>query len=334
MRRDWDSPEREVTDEAAFENRRAFLKKLGFGVGAAAGGLGIAGWQLLGTSAPGELMQLQFDRDRSGKYPAKRNAKFKDAGRKLTAEKVAGSYNNFYEFTTVKDRVHELAKNYPFKPWKVQISGLVSKPRIFDIDQLIKLMPLEERIYRFRCVEAWAMTVPWTGFPLSALLKLVEPKSSAKYVRFVSILDKKRLPGQASGYPWPYFEALTIEEAFNPLTLMATGIYGHPLPGQHGAPIRLVLPWKYGFKSAKSIVKIELTDKRPKTFWSESSDEYGFWANINPKVDHARWSQATERLIIAGDGEQPRVATQLYNGYGAYVAKLYEKIQKTEKIWY
>ncbi len=327
--RDWDLPDSEVTPEEAFENRREFLKTIGLGA-AAAGGLAIAGLQLLNEPDPFDPRLLHFDKQRKDKYPARRNPKFKDAGRKLTPEKIAGCYNNFYEFTTDKEKVHKLAKKYPFTPWKVEVGGLVDKPRTFDIEDLIKLMPLEERVYRFRCVEAWAMTVPWTGFPLSALLEKVSPKSSARYVRFVSVLDKKRLPGQSTSHPWPYFEGLTMAEAMNELTLLATGIYGHPLPGQHGAPIRLVLPWKYGFKSAKSIVKIELVAERPKTLWSVASTEYGFWANINPKVDHPRWSQASERLI--GTGEQ--IPSRLYNGYGEWVAKMYAEVQKKEKIFY
>ena len=200
--------------------------------------------------------------------------------------------------------------------------SLVDRPKVYDLDDLVRRMPLEERLYRFRCVEAWAMAVPWTGFPMKALINEVQPKSSARYVRMVTFQRPEQAPGQKSQpwYPWPYFEALTMEEAMNELTLLGTGIYGHALPKQHGAPIRLVAPWKYGFKSIKSIVSIEFTDKQPPTFWNKlAPSEYDFWANVNPNVPHPRWSQATERLISTGE----RVPSQLYNGYGEYVAHLY-----------
>ncbi|MEM7233118.1 MAG: protein-methionine-sulfoxide reductase catalytic subunit MsrP, partial [Planctomycetota bacterium] len=255
-------------------------------------------------------------------YPAKRNSKYR-LDRRLTAESFATSYNNFYEFTFGKTRARTLAQRMKTSPWKIEISGLVKKPMTIDVDQLMRKVPLEERLYRFRCVEAWAMAVPWTGFPLRALLELVEPLRSAKYVRFETF----NKPDWGQGflykeYPWPYHEALTIDEASNELALMATGLYGKPLPKQNGAPIRLVVPWKYGFKSIKSIVKIELVEKKPETFWNTViPEEYGFEANVNPDVPHPRWSQAFETLIDSGK----RVETQLYNGYADQVAHLYQK---------
>ena len=216
------------------------------------------------------------------------------------------------------------------RPWTVKIEGMVKQPRTIGIDDLIKQVSLEERIYRHRCVERWAMTVPWTGFPVSDLLKIAEPLGSAKYVVFTTAMDKKAMPGlSASWYPWPYVEGITIEEAANDLAFLSTGLFGKPLPPQNGAPLRLTLPWKYGFKSVKSIVSINFTDKRPKTFWEEiQPEEYGFWANINPAVAHRRWSQAEETLLGSGK----TVPTQIYNGYGPFVAGLYDNM-KAEKLF-
>ncbi|MGZ9410896.1 MAG: protein-methionine-sulfoxide reductase catalytic subunit MsrP, partial [Methylocystis sp.] len=206
-------------------------------------------------------------------------------------------------------------------PWQVEVAGMVEKPRVFEIDDLVRAMPLEERLYRFRCVEAWAMAVAWTGFPPSALIKLVQPLSSAKYVRFIAFLNPTDAPNQSSAYgPWPYTEGLTMAEAMNDLTLFVTGAYGRPLLKQQGAPLRLVVPWKYGFKSIKSVVKVEFTAQQPQTFWNSSRPhEYGFSANVDPSVPHPRWSQATERLIDTGEQRH----TTLYNGYGEWVAGLY-----------
>ena len=232
----------------------------------------------------------------------------------MTPEKINLNYNNFYEFSTSK---HLSADGLKIRPWTVTIDGLVEKPQTFAIDDLIKTMGLEERLYRHRCVEAWSMAIPWTGFPLRALVEKARPLSSAKYVRFESFLDKKDRAGPAFLHAWPYIEGLTIAEATNDLAFMATGAYGKPLAKVQGAPIRLATPWKYGFKSAKSIVKISFVDTRPATFWETlGPDEYGFWANVNPDVPHPRWSQAKETLLTTGELRP----TLLFNGYGEQVA--------------
>jgi sulfoxide reductase catalytic subunit YedY len=236
-------------------------------------------------------------------------------------------YNNFYEFTTSKEDVASLSENFKTSPWQVEVSGLVSKPRTFALEDLIRLFPPQERIYRLRCVEAWSMVIPWQGFPLASLLKEVEPTTAAKYVRFETLLDKQQMPGTSSPfYPWPYQEGLRMDEAMHDLTILATGLYGEALPPQDGAPIRLVVPWKYGFKSIKSIIKIELVADQPATMWSSiSPTEYGFYANVNPQVDHPRWSQATERRI----GELSRRETLMFNGYAGQVADLYAGMDLT-----
>jgi methionine sulfoxide reductase catalytic subunit len=230
-------------------------------------------------------------------------------------------YNNFYEFSTDKAAVADKAAGFVTHPWTVSVEGLVAKPRVFDIDELIKLTPAEERIYRLRCVEGWSMIIPWTGFPLARLLEQVQPLSNAAYVQFETLHDPQRMPGQRRGVlEWPYVEGLRMDEALHPLSILASGLYGEPLPAQDGAPIRLVVPWKYGFKSIKSIVKIRLVDSQPATTWSlQAPDEYGFYSNVNPQVDHPRWSQATERRI----GEFSRRDTLLFNGYADQVASLY-----------
>lgn len=232
------------------------------------------------------------------------------------------NYNNFYEFSTDKSDVAYEAKDFKTKPWQVAVEGLVQKPKVFDLDDLIKLAPQEERIYRFRCVEAWSMVIPWIGFPLKALLDVVEPLSSAKYVAFETYYDKKQMPNAVyAGIPFPYVEGLRIDEAVHPLTILATGLYGEILPPQNGAPIRLVVPWKYGFKSIKSIVKIKLVAEEPPATWNIASpDEYGFYSNVNPNVSHPRWSQSKERRI----GEFGQRDTLLFNGYADQVGKLYE----------
>ena len=230
-------------------------------------------------------------------------------------------YNNFYEFSTDKEGVAPAAANFDTKGWQVSVEGLVRKPKVFDLDDLLKISPPEERIYRMRCVEAWSMVIPWVGFSLSKLLDLVEPLNDAKYVAFETLLDPKRMPGQRSDVlKWPYVEGLRMDEAMHPLTLLASGLYGRALPPQDGAPIRLVVPWKYGFKGIKSIVKITLVATQPRTTWSEyAPNEYGFYANVNPHVDHPRWSQATEQRI----GESGRRPTLMFNGYEEQVGHLY-----------
>ncbi|MCZ6632570.1 MAG: protein-methionine-sulfoxide reductase catalytic subunit MsrP [bacterium] len=330
-RQGWEIPEREATPEAAFLNRRQFLRAMG-GVGAA-GLLSGCGYDRSFTSfetpetAPPESSVIISPSspvppvDVRTLYPASQNPAF-TLSRTLTTEKVAGSYNNFYEFTLGKTDAFYRAEKFMPEPWKVEVVGLVEKPVTFDLDDLIRRMPLEERLYRLRCVEAWAMAVPWTGFPMKAFLDLVKPLSSAKYVKMTTFLSPQVAPGQFNNpqWPWPYVEALTIEEAANELSLLVTGIYGKPLPKQHGAPIRLVVPWKYGFKSIKSIVQIEFTVDPPATFWNTLVPaEYGFTANVNPAIPHPRWSQATERMI----GTDEILPTQIYNGYGPYVASLY-----------
>jgi sulfoxide reductase catalytic subunit YedY len=231
-------------------------------------------------------------------------------------------YNNYYEFTTSKTGVAELSKDFIISPWQIQVGGLVQNPKTYDIDDLRTRFQQEERIYRLRCVEAWSMVIPWKGFPLASLLKEVEPMGSAKYVRFETIYSPDQMPGQSSKwYQWPYVEGLRMDEAMNDLTLLATGLYGKDLLPQNGAPVRLVVPWKYGFKSIKSIVKIDLVEDQPVSLWMAAApNEYGFYANVNPNVDHPRWSQASERRI----GESKRRETLLFNGYADEVGSLYE----------
>ncbi len=246
-----------------------------------------------------------------------------DAPTKLEA---ATTYNNFYEFGTNKEDPSRLAGTLKPRPWHVQVDGLCAKPKTFDIEEILKLAPLEERIYTLRCVEAWSMVIPWIGYPLAALLKQVEPRPGAKYVEFTTLKDAEQFPGQKPGFlglgslDWPYTEGLRLDEAMHPLALLTVGMYGQVLPNQNGAPVRIVTPWKYGFKSAKSIVRIRLTDTEPKTAWNKAApQEYGFYSNVNPGVDHPRWSQATERRI----GEFRRRPTLMFNGYADQVASLY-----------
>jgi sulfoxide reductase catalytic subunit YedY len=239
----------------------------------------------------------------------------------LTPLKDITSYNNFYEFGTGKEDPAKNAGSLKTRPWTITVEGEVNKPKVFDIDELLKLAPLEERIYRLRCVEAWSMVIPWIGYSLAALLKQVEPTGNAKFVEFISLHDPEQMPGQKSPVLlWPYKEGLRMDEAMHPLTLLAVGLYGEVLPNQNGAPIRIVVPWKYGFKSAKSIVKIRLVEKMPVSSWMEAGpNEYGFYSNVNPDVDHARWSQAKERRI----GDFLKRPTLPFNGYGDQVAQLY-----------
>jgi len=245
--------------------------------------------------------------------------------RPVTDEKYATSYNNFYEFSLDKDEVKKKVEAWTVGPWKMEVSGLCANPKTWELPELTKMMGTEERIYRFRCVEAWSMVVPWTGFQLSKLIDLARPKPEAKYVRMTSFMDKAAMPNitRQPQYPWPYTEGLTLAEARHPLTLLATGLYGKPLPRQNGAPIRLVVPWKYGFKSIKSIVKLEFTSTEPKTLWNELAPaEYGFYANVNPGVDHPRWSQASERTLD-GSFFPKKIPTLMFNGYEKEVASLY-----------
>ena len=244
-----------------------------------------------------------------------------ELGDGLTPYDAVTNYNNFYEFSTDKQGVAPLARNFVSTPWTVTIGGLVNKPLTIGLEDITKKFAQEERIYRLRCVEAWSMVIPWQGFSLSALLKLVEPKTEAKYVRFESLSDPKQFPGQADrSYTWPYVEGLRIDEAMNDLATLATGLYGKPMPAQNGAPIRLIVPWKYGFKSIKSIVKIDLVAEQPQSLWMKAGpNEYGFYSNVNPTVNHPRWSQASERRI----NENSRKRTLLFNGYESQVGALY-----------
>jgi sulfoxide reductase catalytic subunit YedY len=252
-----------------------------------------------------------------------------ELGNEATSLQAVTGYNNFYEFTVDKQRVKDMAKDFVTSPWSVAVGGLVQNPKTFDISDLLKFEQ-EERIYRMRCVEGWSMVIPWVGFPLSKLLQEVEPLAEAKYVRFETLYDPDQLPGQHAGYyQWPYIEGLRVDEAMNDLTILATGLYGKELLPQNGAPVRLVVPWKYGFKSIKSIVKIDLVEEMPTSLWMAAAPhEYGFYANVNPEVDHPRWSQATERRI----GETGRRPTLMFNGYEDEVAYLYEGMDLSK--WY
>jgi methionine sulfoxide reductase catalytic subunit len=299
-RRGWEIAEHSVTPEHAVLNRRSVI--------AAAATMAI----LPPLTARADVVL---------------NPAFKP-GRAVTDEKYSTTYNNYYEFGESKN-IWRSAQALKQRPWSIKLDGMLAKPQTIDIDDLLKQVSLEERIYRHRCVEAWAMTVPWTGFPLSQLLKIAEPLASAKYVVFETAQDKVMDGLNTPFYPWPYIEGVTIDEAANDLAFIATGMYGKPLPPQNGGPIRLTLPWKYGFKSAKAPVKISFTDKRPATFWEAiGPSEYGFWANVNPAVAHPRWSQASERLL----GSDERVPTQIFNGYADQVAGLYTD-RKAEKLF-
>lgn len=313
-RKGWEIPESQATPEHVFLDRRNLMS-----------GAAIIG---AGTVLPGLSSLVYAAGDPTeGLYPAKRNETYK-LDRDLTPEATASRYNNFYEFGLSKN-VFMQAEQLKIRPWTVKIDGLVEKPRDVAIDDLIKAMPLEERLYRHRCVEAWSMTVPWTGFPLKSLVDFAKPLSSAKFIRFETFLDPKMAPGQRSFFPWPYVEGLTMAEAVNDLSLMVTGAYGKPLAKTFGAPLRLHTPWKYGFKHVKSITKISFVEKRPETFWETAGpSEYGFWANVNPQVPHPRWSQASEEIL--GTGE--RKPTLLFNGYGEFVADLYKGLEK-EKLY-
>jgi sulfoxide reductase catalytic subunit YedY len=318
-RRGWEIPESSVTPEHVFLNRRSFLQAAGLG----AAGIAASG-ALSGAMAEGEEIKT------ADLYPAERNNAYM-VERAITNERENLTYNNFYEFGSHK-RIYREAQDLVIRPWTVTIDGMVANPKVWDIDDLIRTAGIEERVYRHRCVEAWSMIAPWTGFSLAKLLQMVEPMSGAKYVRFETFNDPKMASGQRQGwYPWPYVEGITIEEAANEMPFMVTGAYGKPLPKQMGAPLRLALPWKYGFKSIKSIVRISFTDERPKSFWEAiQAKEYGFWANVNPEVDHPRWSQATEE-VLGGDGN--RIPTHIYNGYGAQVAHLYKGMEDREEIF-
>jgi methionine sulfoxide reductase catalytic subunit len=301
----------EITPEHVYLTRRDFLKMAGLlgafsALAACAPGLSLPGGGPTATPPVGIKASKTTD----------------ELGAALNTYEQITNYNNYYEFSLGKEEVANLAKDFKASPWQVQVYGLVNNPKTYGIDDLLKRFPQEERIYRLRCVEAWSMVIPWTGFSLASLLKEVDPLSSAKYVRFETVKNLDQMPGQADGsFPWPYQEGLRLDEAMNDLTILATGLYGKPLPNQDGAPLRLVVPWKYGFKSGKALIKIELVSEQPATFWSSiAPDEYGFYANVNPNVPHPRWSQDSERRI----GEASRRATLMFNGYADQVAHLYD----------
>jgi sulfoxide reductase catalytic subunit YedY len=319
----WQRPAKEITPEHVFHNRRHFLKLMGFATAGIAGGL-------LAPPAFARGMETKLEKwidekhsDQTPIAKLKRNPDY-TIRRAMTQENAALTYNNFYEFASEKELVWKAVDAFKPRPWEITIGGLVEKPGVVAIDDFLKSFNnIEERVYRHRCVETWAMVVPWNGFPLSDLIKKVQPKNKAKYIKFTSFDDPAVAPGQKrfDNLPWPYTEALTMEEAMNELSFVATGIYGHSLPTQHGAPMRLVTPWKYGFKSIKSIVKIEFTEHQPQTFWNTLiPKEYAFEANVDPDVAHPRWSQRREKMIGTGD----IFATMKYNGYGDFVAELYE----------
>ncbi|HSV71068.1 MAG TPA: protein-methionine-sulfoxide reductase catalytic subunit MsrP [Methylibium sp.] len=306
----------DITPRAAYEQRRDFLKRLAAGSAGAA----LAAWA--GRDA---LAQAA----RPGRLAALPGARSPVAGAvtldKPTAYADASSYNNYYEFGTGKDDPVARAQTLRPRPWTVSIEGAVAKPQTLGLDDLLKLAPMEERIYRLRCVEGWSMVIPWVGYSLAELIRKVEPTGSAKYVEFHTLADPKQMPGLRSGVlDWPYVEGLRLDEALHPLTLLAFGMYGEVLPNQNGAPLRLVVPWKYGFKSGKSIVKIRFVEQQPKTAWLKAAArEYGFYSNVNPKVDHPRWSQATERRIGEDGLFTKKRPTLMFNGYEAQVGQLY-----------
>ncbi len=300
----------DITPKEVFEKRRQLIKL------AASGAFGLANAAIFSRAAFAQNTQLT----------AKPNPKYFLTD-KLTSYKDVTNYNNFYEFGTDKSDPAKYAHTLKTKPWTVSVEGLVNKPKTWDLDSLLKLAPMEERVYRFRCVEGWSMVIPWVGYSLSHLIKASEPQGSAKYIEFISLADPKQMPGVNNRVlNWPYTEGLRLDEAMNDLSLLTFGLYGEVLPNQNGAPIRLVVPWKYGFKSAKSIVKIRFTDKEPATSWKVSAPyEYGFYSNVNPLVNHPRWSQATERRIGSEGGIfAPKIKTLPFNGYADQVAHLYK----------
>jgi sulfoxide reductase catalytic subunit YedY len=314
-RRGWEIPESHATPEHLFFNRRTFL---GGAVATAALAPGRARAQRV-ADLPDPTASL---------YPFRLNERY-TLDRPVTPPEINGAYNNFYEFGSSK-AIARAAQALKLRPWTIKIDGMVEKPIEIGFDDLFKQMPMEERLYRHRCVEAWGMTIPWSGFPLAKLVELAKPLSSAKYLVMKTFLDSSVASGQRqTWYPWPYTEGLTIAEATNELAFLATGAYGKPMPKQHGAPLRLAVPWKYGFKSIKSITRFTFTDQRPKSFWEAlQAAEYGFWANVNPEVPHPRWSQASEQLI----GTSERRPTLLFNGYGEQVAALYKGLE-AEPLW-
>jgi sulfoxide reductase catalytic subunit YedY len=314
-RQSWELPESAATPEAVYLRRRELLK--GMAAGSAL---------LLGSGGLRPVLAADDADPNAGLYPVERNPAYvlDDRIPEPTDEKLVTTYNNFYEFGS-HEQISEAAQALEIEPWSVVFDGLVEEEKTVDFDDLVRQMPLEERLYRHRCVEAWSMAVPWSGFPMKALVEFAKPAGSARYVRMETFQDSDMASGQRQfWYPWPYIEGLTIEEATNELAFIATGLYGKPIPKQNGAPLRLAVPWKYGFKSIKSIVRFTFTEERPVSFWEEiQASEYGFWANVNPEVSHPRWSQASERPL----GDDGKVPTLLYNGYEEQVAHLYQDME-------
>jgi len=323
IKRGWEIPESQATPESVFHSRRKLLKA------AAAGPLLLGGASLLAACDEMPAEAAESADPSAHLYPVARNPEYM-VDRAITDERLATTYNNYYEFGSSKN-IWQKAQALPIRPWTVTIDGMVEKPMEIDIDDLLARMPLEERVYRHRCVEAWSMVVPYSGFPLKALVDMARPLSSAKYLKMTTFENPEVAGGQrAAWYPWPYVEGLTMAEARHHLSFIATGLYGKPIVKQNGAPLRLAVPWKYGFKHVKAIVRFEFTDQRPKVFWEViQGNEYGFWANINPEVPHPRWSQASERVL----GIDERVPTQLYNGYADYVADLYKGLDESERLF-
>jgi methionine sulfoxide reductase catalytic subunit len=310
----------EVTPYPVYRDRRRFLRG-GFGIASVAATYATYRW-----FNPVRTMELQTDElkgfEDAGLSVEDRLARGYYVDEPMTSESDIISYNNFYEFTTDKNRVADVAKGFKTEGWQISIDGLVENPLTLSMQELLELGPIEERIYRMRCVESWSMVIPWAGFPLARVLQAARPLANAKYVAMQTLYDPQRMPGQKTdALKWPYVEGLRMDEAMHPLTILAVGLYGRELPAQDGAPVRLVVPWKYGFKGIKSIVKISLVDKEPPTSWNRyAPNEYGFLANVNPSVPHPRWSQATEQRI----GESGRRQTLMFNGYESQVASLYD----------
>ena len=321
---DWSTPEREATSEQTFLTRRKWLAGIG-ALGTVGAVAAIAAFGRYGDEDPPEVTGPEPWTPKPATSPL-----YSGTGRAVTPESLTTRFNNFLEFGSHK-QIHRAAQALVVDPWTILIDGLVEEPFEIGIDDLIAKMPIEERIYRHRCVEAWSMVVPWIGFPLSKLVELANPLSKATYVTFRTFHDPDIARGQGQHwYPWPYTEGVTMAEATNELALIVVGAYGKVLHKQFGAPLRLHLPWKYGFKSIKSIKRITFTESRPVSFWEElQEDEYGFWANVNPDVDHPRWSQAKERVL----GTDERIPTKIFNGYGAQVAHLYKNVDEGDRLW-
>ena len=323
-RRSWEISESLVTPEQVFLNRRGVLKHVG--AAALAGALAACGDPVSSVAQP-RPDGADVPDPSAGLYPFERNTLY-TVDRPITTEQIVASYNNYYEFGDQKSEPQRNAQRLAIRPWEISIEGMVERPFTTDIDSLMAAMPLEERVYRHRCVERWSFTVPWSGFAMRAFIEYAKPTNDARYIVMKTFMNPEVAPDQRQiWYPWPYTEGLTLEEADNDLAFLVTGMYGKPLPKQNGAPLRLAVPWKYGFKSVKGINQIIFTDQRPVTFWEQTGpSEYGFWANVNPQVPHPRWTQASEEVL--GTGEY--VPTLLYNGYAEQVAGLYANMEGEE----